>query len=41
MDGRALDIPNITGKRLYRDFLMAINPRTPGFSNYWQNQLIS
>ena len=41
MDKRALDIPNVTGKRPYRDFLMAINPRTPGFSNYQQNRLIS
>jgi hypothetical protein len=36
-----LDIPNVTRKRPYRDFLIAINPRTPSFSNYWQNRLIS
>ena len=34
MDKRALDIPNVTRKRLYRDFLIAINPRTLSFSNY-------
>jgi hypothetical protein len=40
-DGRALDIPDITGKRLYRDFLAAIHTTASGFSNYWQNRLIA
>ena len=41
MDGRALDIPNITGKRPHRDFLAAIHTIASGFSNYWQNRLIA
>jgi hypothetical protein len=40
-DGRALDIPDVTGKRPHRDFLAAIHTTASGFSDYWQNRLIA
>jgi hypothetical protein len=39
-DGKALDIPDVAKTRPIRDFLAAVSPTSPGFSDYWQNRLM-